>query len=119
MKKGFTLVEIIAVIAILAIVLTFSVSMIYSIKDRAKESLYNEQVKRIERVAENWAIENINLLPVTETEIYKLTLEKLVQDNFLDDSEIRNPNNKEVLKGCVYITYINQKYRYKYEELCN
>lgn len=52
-KKGFTLVEILAVIAILMILVTLSVPRIRTIYDKAKENTFLIEFKNLERQITN------------------------------------------------------------------
>ena len=48
MKKGFTLVELLAVIAILGILLTVSGTAVFAVLNSSKEKLLAEQIKGLE-----------------------------------------------------------------------
>lgn len=103
-NKGFTLMELIAVIVLLGLIaLVISVPMNKIIKD-TKRKLNNDQKEQIELAAELWAVENPYLLPPYTEDKSKVnvTLEQLLNDGYLD-TEITNMINQELIKVCSYV----------------
>lgn len=93
MKKGFTLVELIAVIVLLSLIALFTFpSVNKTIKDR-KEALYNVQIDNIKASAVSYIDKN-GLLKDNDKVI--VTLCQLKQSGFTDE-KIKNPiNNKYI-----------------------
>ncbi len=93
MKKGFTLVELIAVIVLLSLIALFTFpSVNKTIKDR-KEALYNVQIDNIKASAVSYIDKN-GLLKDNDKVI--VTLCQLKQNGFTDE-KIKNPiNNKYI-----------------------
>ena len=56
-KEGFTLVELLAVIAILAVILVISVPMVISNIDKSKQKSYDNQTKLFVEGAKKYALE--------------------------------------------------------------
>ncbi len=54
-NKGFTLVEMIAVIVVLSIIITITIPIVVNRIESSKQKLYDVQIKEIERAAESWA----------------------------------------------------------------
>lgn len=102
MKKGFTLIELMAVIFILGIVGTLAgVAVDKVIKDN-KESLYETQISNIEDAARTWGNAHINLIPEENGEAISIPLLVLKQDGLLD-KEYKNPKNEELFFDNMYI----------------
>lgn len=57
-KKGFTLVELLAVVAILGIVSVIAIGAYNGISNRSKQKAYDSKVSQIETSAAKWAREN-------------------------------------------------------------
>lgn len=117
MKKGFTLVELLAVLVILAILSTIAMVSITSIMRQSEEKLLEEQIGRIEDGAHLYMSSNVALYPADEL---LLTVEQLKQSGFLNNETIYNPVTDEEMNGCVLVKYevdINQ-YVFTYQSTC-
>lgn len=73
-KQGFTLVELLAVIAIIAILGITAVAAYNGITQNAKEKAYEAKVKQIEIAATKWAEEN-NVSYRTQVSVNKLIVQ--------------------------------------------
>ena len=62
-NKGFTLIELITVIALLAIISLIIFPIIINKIDKGKENAYNVQINSIKKAAENFALKNISSIP--------------------------------------------------------
>ena len=103
MKRGFTLVELLGVLIVLAIIALITIPIINkSLKDN-KERLYNSQLEEIASAAEKWAYKNINLLPTENGEIVTVTLLTLKESGDLP-LDVRDPRNNELLPNDMMVT---------------
>ena len=123
-NKGFTLIELLAVIVILAVVLLIAIPIFTDQTDKAKISLYKEQVNRILASAKSWEAENASKLP-DQTEwsfgdvdpedfdystlslnVKKVSVKDLQKDGLLKSDDIKNPIDKnDLLEGDVVFYY--------------
>lgn len=85
MKKGFTLVELLIVIAILGIVAVIAFPTITNIIRESRESAYKEQERLIIAAARNYMTNNSLELPKTTTEIKCKTVTELQNSGFLSN----------------------------------
>lgn len=113
-NKAFTLVELLTVIIILGLLATITVPNVMNAINISKEKSYNSQVNMIEKAAERWAIDNIQIVNSKEN----ISLAELKTDGYLDKSEVINPKTKEEMNGCVFIIKDNNNYKYEYSETC-
>ena len=122
MKNAFSLIELLAIITILGIVAIITTTVISSVGNDSKNSLYEAQKEMVIDAAKKWTVENDYKINTT----YNLTLEELVNTKFLKSNKITDPRNKNnYLCGDVTITYdaTTNKYTYTYnptsEPTCN
>ncbi len=113
MKKAFTLVELMAVIIILALVGAILVPVVNNVINNNKQNLYEAQIKEIETATEKYALYNLSDLPLTENDILTITL-KDIKDAKLIDLNIINPKTEEPFNDnmLINIKYENNKYHF-------
>lgn len=123
MKKGFTLVELVAVIVVLALVILVAFPAITGIMGDSKERAYKEQVSLIEDAARRWGSANNDRL--SENEVVKVNVETLIREGYISNENstvLKDPtDNSKNMNGCVEIKYntINNQYEYKYNDKCS
>ena len=101
-KKGFTLVELLAVIVLLGLIALIASPAITGIIKKSKESLSNSQKQSIEMSAKNWATDNMDKLP-TNGKCINVRLATLQSGGYAD-LEIKDPKTGNVLQVVVKIT---------------
>lgn len=113
MKKGFTLIEMLAVLSVLAILALLIVPIIGKEMNQAKDELYQKQIQAIEQGAMNWGADHLDLLPNVEGNTYTVTL-KVLQDGGYVKKQLKNPKTKEEFASTVKvnITFQNNQYQY-------
>ena len=115
-KKGFTLVELLAIIVILAIIALIATPIVKDSIANSKEQALKETINSIERAAYNYGYQNdIGY----DTNYKKLTLDELISKGFLK-GDIINPVTNEKMNGCVLYRWneTNNQYEFKYNEEC-
>ena len=118
MKKGFTLVELLAVIVIIGVVTLIAVPAITKNISSSKERLYKVQVQDIELAAKKWATDSYESLDKEYLNSSYVSIAMLQELGYLSKEKIYNPKNKEVMLGCIEVSYnTNDKtYGYKYDD---
>lgn len=117
MKRGFTLVELLAVIVLLGMISLIVVPVVDKLIKENKENLYQTNIGLIEEGARSWAGDNIFSLPGEIGETKKLTLCDLEKDGRIE-VDIRNPKTGELFykDSIVTITKTEYGFEYKYDE---
>lgn len=144
-NKGFTLIEIMAAIILLAIVMSVTTVSVISFINASKEKSYDLLVSEIKTGLENYYTECKNQAIMgdsgirchrKDTDSYEIfdiddnkgyiTIEDLVTYGFLKSSEkesgnkvIKNPKTNEVINDCKYKIYLkssSDNYRYDIDD---
>lgn len=113
MKRGFTLIELMAVIAILAIIATISIISVDKIIKDNKETTYQAQISTIEDAARTWGVKHIKELPDNNGEAISVPLLYLKNDGIIA-SDFKNPKTNEPFKDDLYIDISYEGGIYKY-----
>ena len=114
MKKGFTLVELLAIIMVLAVLALIITPIVSSTITKSKKNAYDNQVRTLKIAAESWGIDNKLLLPEEENDFLELTIEDLKKENYID-IDIKNPLTGKCISNAMKIKIIREKNRYVYE----
>lgn len=109
-KKGFTLVELLAVIIILSALALLASTSVTNVVRNSKSDLYNSQINLIKSAAEAWGADNINKLPSEGTCKY-LTLSNL-QGYGLVEPSIINPKTNQEFSGDMKIKIMSEATEY-------
>ena len=116
-KKGFTLVELLGAIVILAILSLIAIPAVTNVIKSNKQKLYDIQIKNVETAAKAWASDNLNLLP-DEGEYITISLSELQKGGYVD-KKIKNPKTGEALEDfSITICNIDNQYTYKKDGEC-
>lgn len=126
-KKGFTLVELLAVLVLISLLMGLAIPGINRISNNMKKKSYNQKIKLVESAAELWGQDNKTRLQTTSCNIdgnnvpcYKIEIEKLLSENYLDSDNNSgnyiNPKNDKDMKNCKVFVYKQNKRVYaKYD----
>ena len=117
-KKGFTLIELIAVIIVLSIIALISTPIVTGIMESSRKKAYDNIVTNIEDSAYKYSIYN-NL---GYSELYKpLQLSEIQNSGYLESKDIIDPRNNEKMDGCVAYKWDVSKnqYHFVYQEECD
>ena len=106
-NKGFTLVELLAVISILSLLALITSTVISNSLREAKKDLTVTQVKSIKLAAQAWGSDNINKLPISNSCTY-ITLQDLIDDGYIE-SKVINPTTKDELSTDLKIKISSQQ----------
>ncbi len=110
-NKGFTLVELLAVVVILIAISAIAIPAISSSMDRTKDKQYKAKVKLVESAAKLYVSDHKNAVGYSDCNILVSTL---VNEDYIDEDE-DIPGNT-----CVWYSEYENKYEYmSRKERCN
>ena len=119
-KKGFTLIEILCVVALLAVITTIASASVINLSNASKENLYCAKLELIESAAKTYSASLIYELNQSTTyyEGYKsitITINDLIKSGNLSpdkDDSVLSPLNNEGMNDLEIILYLknNQVY---------
>lgn len=113
-KKGFTLIELIGVIVILALLLLLIVPSVTNSIKKGQSTSSSSQIENMILAAKNWASDHKSSLPGKGSEL-SVTLKTLQNGGYID-KDIKNPETKEILNptdSCVIISNKSEVYNYE------
>lgn len=110
-KKGFTLVELLAVLAILVTILLVVIpSVTSSLSRNEKKELESKKQIIISAIELNLSESDCFFTPLKNSQCY-LSISSLLKDNWITEDEIRSSSGT-ILNGNIY--YDNTTFKYKY-----
>ena len=118
MKKGFTLVELLCVIIIIAVVSVMVFPIVLGNINKSKDKLLKVQIKDVEAAAKKWALANLKDLDKYHINDIYVSISYLQDTSFLEKDVLLNPETKEEMTGCVLVKYNfkRKQYDYSYED---
>lgn len=116
-KKGFTLVELLAVIAILLLLISLITPKIIGQIENSKDVAYNEQIEELINASRIYMSQHNNLLL---DDAYVISFQELKNSGLITSDKVLDPRTNQILTGCIIVKYENNKYQYQYSESeCN
>lgn len=119
MKKGFTLAELLGVIAVLGIIALITVPAIDKSLDKGKSELYDTQIQQLKKGLKDYLSENIKQMPKNDGETLCKSIDELQKNGNLP-LDIKNPKTNESFsletKVCVQ-KITNNEFKYYVDEV--
>lgn len=126
-KNGFTLVELLAVIALLSIVIALAVPSINKLRNSALEREKETQIKEIESSALFYAKDES--IEITDNMTVSITVKTLIDTDYINPNTENNVSGCSNVKGCLFnpfgfnlnskqinLTNVNGKIKAEYQE---
>ena len=111
-KRGFTMVELLAVIVILGILTTISIVGIQRIMGTAKQKYYESQEQSMVAAARNFSEKNKQYLPKINGHVSNVSLKKLVDSKYIEKVVDYSKKNCSEDDSFVQIFYYDNEYQY-------
>lgn len=117
MKKGFTLVELLAVIVILALLATIAIPNMFKVSNEVQKDMYCEKVNMILSAAKTWGSSHTSELKTTcykEMTINELINKGIVKKENDEPPFVENPLTKEAMENSKVGVYLKNKRAYAF-----
>ena len=95
-KNGFTLVELLAVITLLALIAVVVITNVSSPYRSMKKDLNESEIKLIYSAAETYIQKHKNDYPTIEGNIYCITIKDLIEEGLLEDNLINAMEDSKI-----------------------
>lgn len=118
-KNGFTLIELLAVITILGLLVAIISPVVTKLLNDSEDSLSKNQIDMIITASQKYMFDHSNLLPEGNG-VYSVSISDLINAGVIENNEVVDPKTKEIMNGCVNITYSSSynQYEYIYSDSC-
>ena len=114
-KNGFTIVELMGTVVILGVILAITMPLVGKLINNAEDGSYDLLVSNIKGAAQNYIADNMNIIPENDGDKVIITLNDLVEGNYMDTG-VENPKTHKqlsYLNTTITITYTNGSYVYE------
>ena len=98
MKRGFTLIELMAVIVVLGIISVIVIPAVDRFIRSSQYASYDVQIDYIKDAAKNWAADNYNRIPDNNLESITIYLSQLKTEGYISEN-ITNPLTKTLFSN--------------------
>ena len=116
-KKGFTLVELLAVLMLLGLIVVIAIPTINTSLNAAKERAKKVQENIILNAAKDFAAEHFKEL---EEKLNIISINDLINENYIDTSNAENIIESDYKDKCVYVKYDKSYSQFDYSIIdCN
>ena len=113
MNKGFTLVELLAVLVVISIISTIGVFSFSSLTNKSKDDYYKNMISNLELAANTYFSNNREERPPIGSVCNKVPIKRIVESNLISDVKSSNGVDCDLENSYVYIKRKNNK-QYEY-----
>lgn len=114
MKRGFTLVEMLAVVTLLGILALIIVPATEAVLKGMRNDSYETQMETLKSGLKNWSAEHVLRMPDNDGEYIETTLGQLKKEGFID-IEFKDPRDDKCINNDTILRVTKYGESYKYE----
>ena len=113
-KKGYTMIELLAVVTILGIIMTVTIGYAWRLIQKAKDDSMEQQEKLVSVAAESYFQANRGQLPKKIGETSTISINALRESNYLKE-DIKNAKGESCMEKSFITAYKKTKTKYTYK----
>ena len=114
-KKGFTLVEVLAVIVVLGLLAAIITPVVNNLIKDSEDALYQKQINSVIDATKKYMIDHSDLIPEdVDNATTVVFISDLIYDGTIENSSVINPKTKETMNGCIVVNYNGNYNQYEY-----
>ena len=118
-KKGFTLVELLGVLVVLALIAVITTPVVVGVVKNTKKNSNHIQKELLISYAKLWLSRNDEKISDVEGSVYNLKLDEMHRDGIISNSEYTDiEKDKTYNNACIKITTKENGYGYEFSEDC-
>lgn len=114
MKRGFTLVEMLAVITLLGLLALVIIPATEAVIASLKNDSYEAQIETLKTGLKNWSAEHVLKMPANNGEYIETTLAQLKKEGFIE-VEFKDPRDNKCINNNTVLRVTKTAESYKYE----
>ena len=114
-RKAFTLVEMLAVIGLIALLSLVTVNVLINQFNKLKKDLNEKQIDLIYSAAKSYVNDNVDDYPKVMGKYYCVTLNSLINKGYLSDNLVDAINDSKLDKNFSVKVIVDSEISYKYE----
>lgn len=119
-KNAFTIIELLAVLVILAIIASITFPIITTVISSSRENAQKAQEEQIIKAAKEYYLENTSKLPEMKDNDTSCVCISTLINGYIAQDDVKNlQNNNSIGSNCVIVKYAGNQYIYEYSDSCS
>ena len=116
-KKGFTLVEVLGVVVLIAIIFLISYTTILNHFKRSQDKIDENTFSLLKSATKDYMNDNKDDYPENNKNVFCIDVNTLIDNNYIDEDTVVSKDNK-LLAKIMQVSYKDSDYEYELVDSC-